>query len=61
MPLDAAAVPAIKADIRTRRTLTLEVGGGEPVAKVQPIQGDDWAQYASWIGRRFNPGKRRVP
>jgi hypothetical protein len=36
IPLDAAAVPAIKAAIRARRTLTLEVAG-EPVARVQPI------------------------
>ena len=34
--LTAAAVPAIKAAIKARRTLTLELEG-EPAARVQPI------------------------
>jgi hypothetical protein len=36
VPLSAAAVPAIRAAIKARRTLTLEIKG-EPVAMVQPI------------------------
>jgi hypothetical protein len=36
VPLTAAAVPAIRAAIKARRTLTLEIEG-EPVAMVQPI------------------------
>ena len=34
--LTAAAVPAIKAAIKARRTLTLDLEG-EPAARVQPI------------------------
>jgi hypothetical protein len=36
VPLTAAAVPAIRAAIKARRTLTLEIAG-EPVAMVHPI------------------------
>jgi hypothetical protein len=36
VPLTAAAVPAIKAAIKARRPLTLELEG-EPAARVQPI------------------------
>ena len=36
VPLTAAAVPAIMAAIKARRTLTLELEG-EPAARVQPI------------------------
>ena len=36
VPLTAAAVPLIKAAIKARRALTLELEG-EPAARVQPI------------------------
>ena len=36
VPLTAAAVPVIRAAIKARRPLTLELEG-EPVARVQPI------------------------
>lgn len=36
VPLNAAAMPVIKAAIKAHRTLTLELEG-EPAARVQPI------------------------
>lgn len=36
VPLTAAGVPIIRAAIKARRTVTLEIEG-KPVAKVQPI------------------------
>ena len=49
IPLDAAAVPAIRAAIRARRTLTLEAGG-EPVARVQRILSVSKKQAAQILG-----------